>query len=206
MGLDSLPAPSVPAGVIVLGLLVGTLPLAWSGPARADDIFSEVRLGVLDHDASFIGGREHGADFNGEILFTSPLPQDFGASWPLGTQWIARPRPSLGIDANSAGATSQIYAGLTWTSLMAWDILSEQDRLEFDYFFGPAFNNGYLDTRLPDRKSLGSNLLFHLGIEVTYWLTPRIGLGVYFEHSSNAGLETPNDSLNNLGMRVGYRF
>jgi hypothetical protein len=41
---------------------------------------------------------------------------------------------------------------------------------------------------------------------MTYWVTPSVGVGAYFEHSSNGGLAEPNESLNDLGLRIAYRF
>jgi len=33
-----------------------------------------------------------------------------------------------------------------------------------------------------------------------------VSVSLFFEHSSNAGIDAYNDGLNNLGLQVGYRF
>jgi lipid A 3-O-deacylase len=200
------PSAGCGAGFLAVMLTCAVLLVASAAAARADDVLSEVRLGVLEHDPGFAGGRERGVDFNGELTFVSPFPADFGSSWPQWLQWVAHPRPHVGFEANTAGATSQVYAGATWTAVLARGMFSNSDSLEFSYLFGPGYNDGYLRTSLSDRKSVGSNLLFHLGAEMTYWVTPIVGIGLYFDHSSNAGFESPNDSLNDVGVRLAYRF
>lgn len=56
------------AAVFVWVLLAGTVPAAWGA-----DTVSEVRMGVLAHDISFLSfNRESGADLNAELLFVSP--------------------------------------------------------------------------------------------------------------------------------------
>ncbi len=68
-------------------------------------IIDEVKLGLLAHDIGFLTHHaEHGADVNIEMLFTPP---DLLAI-------IGSPRPHIGADINTAGATSDPYAGLTW--------------------------------------------------------------------------------------------
>jgi len=85
--------------------------------ARAQSaLISEVRIGVLAHDVPIFGlQREHGVDLNGEVLFVSPVPDtavaDIGPAW----RWLFQPQPDIGGDFNTAGQTSQAYAGLTWT-------------------------------------------------------------------------------------------
>src|SRR5690349_20270685 len=86
----------------------------------AQQIVSEVRLGVLAHDVSFLGThREGGADLNGEILFVSPIPNSAITNIPPLVRWMLQPRPNIGGDVNTAGATSQLYLGLVWTAPLA---------------------------------------------------------------------------------------
>jgi hypothetical protein len=119
MRLDSsAPAGARPGPVISAVLLAGMISFVRPDAARADGILSEVRLGVLDHDAVFAGGREPGADINGELTFTSPFPADWGATWPDWTRWAAHPRPHIGFDANSAGprSTTACFAAMRRTA------------------------------------------------------------------------------------------
>src|SRR5207253_650138 len=125
------------ATILATAVLAVTISVT-AGTARAEGIFSEVRLGVLAHDVGFLGGREPGADINAEVLFVSPFPDDWGSTWPQWLRWIARPRPHIGGDVNTAGATSQAYLGLTWTAVLARDLLRPEDDLEFDFLFGPS--------------------------------------------------------------------
>src|SRR5580700_9347697 len=119
--------------------------LALSRPAQAEGWLDEGKLGLMYHDIP-IGGdhREPGPDINGELLFASP---DF-------LQAIGAPRPHLGGSLNTAGATSYGYFGLTWT-LAPWD-----GPLFFGLGLGGAVHDGDLDNDIPDRKELGSRILF----------------------------------------------
>ncbi len=174
--------------------------------ASSGGVVSEVRLGALAHDVKAFGGKEAGADINGEVLFVSPFPVNWGDNWPKYLQWIVHPRPHVGVDINTAGTTSQLYGGLTWTAVLATEIFRPDDGLEFNYFFGGAFNNGKTFTSEPGRKSLGSNLLFHLGFEVAYRFAPNWSISFIYEHSSNADLAHKNQGITSLGGRIGYHF
>jgi hypothetical protein len=95
---------------------------------------------------------------------------------------------------------------LTWTRLLARDLLRPGDGLDFSIGFGPSFNNGSIGSRRPDRKSLGSHVLFHGSLELGHRITPRYEVSAYFDHSSNAGFAEKNESLNDAGFRLGIRF
>ena len=53
---------------------------------------------------------------------------------------------------------------------------------------------------------MGSRLQFRESAEVGYQLTRRVRVSALFDHLSNAGLAHYNQSLNNLGVRVGVTF
>ncbi|MCO6428593.1 acyloxyacyl hydrolase [Nitrosomonas communis] len=60
-----------------------------------------------------------------------------------------------------------------------------------------------------DRKTLGSQVLFRIPIEIGYRLGTRSALSVYFDHVSNASLADNNEGMDTfLGLdgRFGYRF
>lgn len=168
--------------------------------------FPEVRLGVLARDVSFAGGVEPGADFNLEITSSTLVDPAWGDWAPLWAQWVLHPRAHAGVEVNTSGATNQAYAGLTWTARLTEDVFGPGDAIEFSYLFGPSINDGRHRSRGRDRKSLGSNVLFHLGAEIAYRITPEVAVGAYFDHSSNAGLARSNGSLNDAGLRVALRF
>ena len=190
------------------GLLVLAVVVVRCGTASAaDGLLTDVRLGILAHDVPILGvQQEHGADVNGELLFESFVPDSAVAGIAPGWRWLLQPQPNLGIDANTAGATSQLYFGLTWTAdLDTGGWLWPDHAVFLGIGFGPAFNNGHIHSAT-DHLDLGSNVLFHASLELGYRITPQWSLSVYFEHSSNAGLAQENAGLDNLGMRVGWHF
>jgi lipid A 3-O-deacylase len=194
------------SALVVLAPAGGTahaqVPPAWqSGP-----IIDEVRAGVLAHDVRFTDHYEPGPDISAELLLSSPFPQDWGNSLPDWLGWVTRPRPHVGGDLNTAGATSQAYVGLTWTVPLSQHVLSDSDALTLDLDFGPSFNNGHVSKTSHDREALGFNVLFRLAAELGWHFTSRLGAYLLFEHVSNGGLATYNDGLNEVGLRLGYRF
>jgi hypothetical protein len=48
--------------------------------------------------------------------------------------------------------------------------------------------------------------LFRTGFDLGYEITPHHRLMLSFDHISNAGLASPNQGLDTLGVRYGYRF
>ncbi len=180
---------------------------AWGAAptASAQSIISELKIGVLAHDVPIMAEQdEHGADINAELRFVSPVPDDWLAMVSPPWRWVLDPRPNIGIDANTAGYTSQAYFGLTWTAVLWQGVFASRDHVDVDIGFGPAFNNGHTVSRT--HASLGSNVLFHPSVELVYWFAPRTNVSVYFDHSSNAGLARHNTGLGNLGVRLGVAF
>lgn len=170
--------------------LLLTFTLLFPVVAGAQDVISEVRGGVFAHDIDFWSfHREDGIGINGEVLFTSP---DF-----LKAIW--EPRPHLGVTVNTAGKTSNAYGGLTWE----WDLPKD---FFIDANLGVAVHDGKTDTNDPKRKSLGSTALFRLGAALGYNITKRVNVSLQYEHMSNAYLADPNEGLDRVGLRLGYRF
>jgi lipid A 3-O-deacylase len=159
-------------------------------------IVSEAKGGVLAHGLGvFAGGRESGSDINAELLFAPPGLVE--AEGVLGR--LANPRPHLGLQLNTAGETSQVYAGLTWTLRP----------LEAPVFLGLSaggtVHTGDLD-EARRQTALGSRVLFRLAAELGWQLTGRLSVSLYYDHESNANLADENEGLNNAGLRVGWRF
>jgi lipid A 3-O-deacylase len=195
----------------VLPCLLGCSLLGLASPAFAQSdltsIVSEVHLGVLAHDIGVLGQqKEHGVDINGEIDFVSPVPDRLIAGIDPRIRWLLDPRPNIGIDANIDGYTSQIYFGLLWTADLFDAVLLPDDHIFFSVGFGPSFNNGYHSSPNSNHKSLGANVLFHPSLEIGYAFTRRYNVSLYYDHSSNGGLDAHNDGLNNLGIRFGIHF
>jgi lipid A 3-O-deacylase len=186
---------------------VGFLMLARPAEVRADeDIVDEVKLGVLYHDIGIFGDSfEEGVDINVEVLFNSPNWL-YDADNPDWLNRLLNPRPHLGASINTDGDTSQIYFGVTWQQNLFVDLARPDDGVFVAFGAGGAVHDGKLDTDDPDRKSLGSRVLFHLSAEIGYRFTQHLSASVYAEHSSNADLAKRNEGYDNLGLRLGIAF
>ena len=154
--------------------------------------FQEIRVGVLAHDVDHLWSgsrREGGVDLNGEIILGRP-------GFSLLSAMV---NPNLGLSVNTQGDTSSIYGGI----LCEWKAKSG---IFFDLGLGAAVHNGKLDTNDADKKSLGSRVLFRIPIELGYSITDHHQISVLFVHMSNGYLAEPNQGLDELGLRYGYRF
>ena len=150
---------------------------------------SEVRFGALAHDyGPFSSHKEDGYDLNAEFLFASP---GF-----LALIWA--PRPHLGIVRNSAGRTSQAYAGLTWD----WSFWKDYF---FEFAWGASRHNGNTTQENIGFKDLGCKTLFREALELGYRLGNH-GISLHFAHISNGKLCDKNEGLETVGLRYGYRF
>jgi hypothetical protein len=167
---------------------------------------AEVKFGVLAHDAHFLKGKEGGVDLNPEVIFWSPVPGWWVDQAPSYVRWMLQPRPTLGGLFNTAGYTNQYYFGATWTWQLASSVLRPDDGITFGIFFGPGFNDGEIVATQPDRKSLGSHVLFREALELGYRINPVWEISAYIDHVSNAGFARYNQSLNDVGGRIGFRF
>jgi hypothetical protein len=153
---------------------------------------SELRAGLLAHDVDHLWSQsrsEDGVDVNAEVVsFHAGLPLLYG-----------RLRPNLGATLSTSGDTSKIYAG----ALMEW---SHRAGFFLDAGLAAALHDGKTSGSRKHRKSLGSQVLFRIGLDLgwTFWQHHRLMLS--FDHMSNAGLATPNEGMDTLGVRYGYRF
>jgi lipid A 3-O-deacylase len=163
----------------------------------------EVKAVVLAHDVGFVGGKEGGADVNGEVLFRSPIDDRTASNVTPYLRWLVQPRLDLGFEANTSGFTSQVYFGGNWTWVLARQLVSPGDAVDFGISFGPSFNDGKLVAHTPNRESLGSHALFRVAFELGYRFPERYQVSLMFDHESNAGLARHNQSLNDAGLRFG---
>jgi hypothetical protein len=131
---------------------------------------------------------ESGVDINAELLFGVGLPMFGGAL-----------RPAAGASINTEGFTSRAYVDARWEYQTPSGIF-------LGLGLGGAVHNGLLDPTDPDKKALGSRILFHIPIEIGYRLDEHNSISVYFEHMSNAHLATHNEGMDSIGIRYGYRF
>lgn len=151
----------------------------------------EIRLGLLYHDLGVWSGssNEQGLDVNGELIF-SPAAQVLHGSL----------RPNLGFSLSTSGDTSKIYGGGVWEYRWpaGWFV---------DLGLGLAVHNGETEAEdAEDRNQLGSPVLFRLSFELGFTVRQRHQISIMFDHISNAYLAAPNEGLDTLGLRYGYRF
>jgi len=154
-------------------------------------IISEIRVGVLAHDVAFIAAEniESGVDLNAEVLFT-----------PLGIvpkNWNFRPH--IGVQVNTSDDTSQAYLGLTTTHYLT-------DSIWGSFSGGGTIHNGETLDFDEDRKAFGSQVLFRLALEVGVDISDHASVSLYYDHESNAFLAEENPGIDNMGVRVGWRF
>ena len=175
---------------VFLGAAAVVVPAAAEpGP---DGWLHEIRIGVLAHDVDGLWSnfkREDGTDYNAELVF-SP-------SWQL---WNGTVRPNVGVSINDGNDTSKLYAGALWERV--WS-----SGLFFDIGLGAAVHDGETDEQdRPDKKELGSSVLFRVSFEAGVAIGAHHRLSLMFDHISNAYLADPNDGLDTLGLRYGYLF
>ena len=188
-------------------VLVAAAALLAPAMAQAQNLtYSEVKLGVLAHDVHFLGGKEGGVDLNPELIFQSPISDAWAAGVPWYLRWMVQPRPTIGGEFNTSGFTNQAYFGATWTWQLANNVVMPGDGVTFGYFFGPSFNDGDIIGKAPNKKSLGANVLFREAFELGYRITPIYQISGFLDHVSNGGLAKQNQSINDVGVRFGFRF
>jgi hypothetical protein len=153
---------------------------------------SEIRLGLLGHDVDKLWSHfreESGVDYNSEIIF----------GWPSASLFSGTLRPNLGININNRGDTDKLYAGVLWEYEFSNGVF-------LNLGLGAAVHDGELETREDDKKQLGSRLLLRVPIEIGYSISFHHRISIAFDHVSNAYLATPNEGMDTLGLRYGYRF
>jgi lipid A 3-O-deacylase len=160
-------------------------------------IVDEVKAGALGHDVGFLTHHvENGTDVNIEMLFTPP---DLLAV-------IGSPRPHIGADINTSGNTSDPYLGLTWGISLIQNLFRPGDSVFVLGSLGGAYQDGYIDNAPPERKRLGSAILFRESGEIGYQVTPTISVSAILDHISNADLGQHNAGITSAGARLGFKF
>jgi len=183
-------------------LALRSLSIAWLVtaplPAAAQlNIVDEVKAGILAHDVGFLGHHlEKGPDVNLEMLFTPP---DLLAV-------IGSPRPHIGADINTAGKTSDGYFGLTWGIMLIQSLFGAGDGVFINGSLGGAVHDGYINSGPPNRKLLGTRVLFRESAELGYQLVPGISMSALLDHISNANIGRHNMGITSAGARLGFKF
>ena len=152
----------------------------------------EVSFGVLAHDVDGLwsGSRaEDGVDLNIELV-----PRRANVAFLSGTL-----RPYIGLSVNTRGDTSKLYSGFSW------DYRTDSG-WRFRVGLGLAVHDGERETLRSDEKQLGSQVLFHIPIEIGHDLGAGHRISLYFDHVSNASFADENEGLDTLGLRYAYHF
>lgn len=179
------------SGLSLLCLMLGASPCL----AGADHplAFDELRFGA-SASIERADNREEGVFLRGMVLF-DPLGQASSDGW----RRAMTPRFHIGADLPTAGATSQIYAGFSWTLDLTEIVFVEAG-------FGGALHDGKLSEDGTPGPKLGSAVLFHEYAAIGVNLAPNWRIIADIAHSSNANLADPNDGLSRAGLLIGYKF
>lgn len=160
-------------------------------PERDRTILHEIKMGLLAHDVDNLWSsskREKGEDVNIEAVFSSFARLLGGDIHPV-----------IGASINTQGYTSKIYADTIWRYYLT-------DNFYGAFGLGITLHDGEKHLVAKDRKALGSQVLFHIPIEIGYTFYSQYTLSVYFDHISSAGITDENEGLDTLGVRLGYKF
>ena len=184
-------------------VLAALLALVLTVPqARADDphFLHELKLGILGHDESFLLSRHSrekdlGVDVSADLTFAAAyqVPYFGGAI-----------RPAIGGTLSTIG-TNLGYIDARYRVDGPFSLYLPR-QLFFMVGLGGAIHNGNVTFQAQERKAFGSRLLFHIPAEIGWQFNYHHSIALYFEHVSNAGLASPNEGMDNLGVRYGYRF
>ena len=157
-----------------------------AGPVRA------LRMGILAHDVDGLWSgesKEKGPDLCAEVIFNRSLFHLLAAT----------AYPNAGASLNTQGDTSKVYGGF----LLQWE---PDSAFFFSTGLGLALHDGRLDTDSSDQKALGSRVLIRIPIEIGYAVDHHHRIVLAFDHASNAGLASPNEGMDTLGLVYEYRY
>ena len=166
--------------------------VAAPAPASPYGLLSELRGGVFYHGYD---DREAGTvDINGELISPRIVETNTG-------YWnYLIPRLHLGGNVNTAGLTSDVYTGLTWT-------VPIYRRLFGEITLGGSYNDGHTAYNPPHKYSpVGCHLMFRESASLGYQITDHWNVMATIEHISNDGLCDRNAGITNIGGRIGYVF
>lgn len=193
-----------------LGLLAAMAFAAAAGtarPALAQDGLASVHLGApgpLSARAGVLPG--------GDRLFAGAA----ASGLPGWLRWALSPQPDSGETAMTANLIGQglgpSYRGLSWSVPLTGGVLHQDDALSFGFSLGHGL--GDLTPGGDDRERgllHGSPFpratpYLRMGAGLSYQVTPRLGLYVLFDHVAGTGPVRVDESVNDLGMRIGLQF
>ena len=159
---------------------------------QSGGFISEIKIGALAQDQGpFSSNKEDGITAHVELRFVSP---DI-------LKYIGAPTPHIGADINTSGNTNSVWLGVVWE----WEVWK---KFFVGWSMGGAYHDGETDKNSAplDRKELGCNPLFRLGINVGWRFDENHSIDLLMDHISNAKACDTNEGLENVGVRYGYRF
>ena len=163
--------------------------------ASADDILYAFKIGALAHDVPDLWSGFRVEDSAVDINLEAQLAM----AWAM--PWGGSIRPVVGGTINTRGDTSHAYIDARWQMDCSSGIF-------FGVGLGAAVHDGEIGGAGsdPDKKWLGSRVLFHIPFEVGVHLDEHNDISAYFEHTSNGYTQKYNEGLDRIGVRYGYRF
>lgn len=174
--------------LIAMSILFAVVPTV----VAAEGLVHELAVGALAHDVpdlwSGFRREPNSVDINIEAKLSPAMALFFGTL-----------RPAVGATINASGATSHAYID----ARLEYELTKN---IYFGFGVGAAVHDGETGRDDPDRKALGSRLLFHIPFELGYRLDAHNSISAYFEHTSNAYTQPFNEGMDRLGLRYGYRF
>jgi lipid A 3-O-deacylase len=195
---------------LVLAAIVALL-LVMAPQARAEDrvrdfhsrdphFIYELKLGILGHDQSFLLSHHRreknlGVDFNADVTFAAAYHVPYFGGMI---------RPAMGGTLSAVG-TNLGYIDARYRVDSPFSLYLPRE-VFFMVGLGGAIHNGNLKFEADDRKAFGSRVLFHIPAEIGWQFNHHHSIALYLEHVSNARFASPNEGMDNLGVRWGYRF
>jgi lipid A 3-O-deacylase len=183
-----------------VGATLAALGASAADPAPSPgigEVIHHISIGYLAHDVGDLwsGFRVERATTAGnfDVVFAPTLKVLWGSL-----------RPALGGTVVNGGGTSYGYADARYE-------LGGPFGTFVGVGLGLAVHDGPVNPPLVVAehrdKALGSRALFHVPLELGIALTEKLRVSAYFEHVSNGWIGTDiNEGLDNLGLRIGYRF
>jgi hypothetical protein len=196
-----LPSPTSIRAAVGVALSLVTMVLA---PAAKAGVIDEVWAGGYAHDISDIDHRDHQKESN-----TQDIQLEVDTVQPRLLRFLGAPHLNAIVSLNTAGESQMASVGLAWDRRLLGPFygsfqvgIGETDGVAQPPN-GPA---GDYDRR--HRLLLGSKTLFREAAGLNWRVAPRWEVGVQFTHASNGLIlgHRYNESINDLGMRLGYRF
>lgn len=172
-------------------------PVGEPGAHHESEIFGidEIRFGAFGQVDAAPGQSEGGAYAQFEALFSKP-------SWVFDNPILDlffRPRPNLGLSINTAGDTSQAFAGLNWDVWVS-------DRFFLEGAFGLALHDGELSAPTDGQPAMGCRVLPRGAASAGMALSPNWRVTATLSRTASGGLCDPDDGLTQAGVSFGFSF